>query len=99
MEGSLQNYINFAIIAIVSGLLNYFISGILVKKKLWLAFLIPGATLVIGGLFVLLILADANANGWEVIIVILSSFFTSVVFLSTLITSIIVFVRQKNRKI
>lgn len=99
MEANIQNYINFAIIAIVSGLLNYFISSMLAKKKLWLAFLIPIATLVIGGLLVLAILADASSDGWEVIIVILLGFFTGIVFVSTLITSIIVYVKQKQRKV
>lgn len=99
MDANIQTYINFAIIGIVSGLLNYFISGMLVKKKLWLAFLIPIVTLVIGGLLMLAILGDASSNGWEVIIVILFGFLTGIVFVSTLITSIIVYVKQKQRKV
>lgn len=95
MEDNLQLYLNIFFIFLASGLINFWLSGVFVKKNKWLVLIIPGIVLVISLVFLLLGITANDDTGWAALGYLLISGFTLFVFIGTLISSIVCFFRHK----
>lgn len=95
MYDSLETYLSVVFIFILSGLINYWLSGVLSKKNKWLVFIIPGIVLSISIAFLILGITANDDTGWAALGYLLISGFTLFVFIGTLISSIILFFRHK----
>ncbi|WP_264229295.1 hypothetical protein [Acholeplasma laidlawii] len=95
MDDNLQLYLNMIFIFLASGLINFWLSGVLSKKNKWLVFIIPGIVLSISIAFLILGITANDDTGWAALGHLLISGFTLLVFISTLISSIILFFRHK----
>lgn len=95
MDNNLQLYLNIFFIFLASGLINFWLSGVLSKKNKWLVFIIPGIVLSISVAFLILGITANDDSGWAALGYLLISGFTLFVFIGTLISSIIRFFRHK----
>lgn len=95
MYDNLETYLSVVFIFILSGLINYWLSGVFVKKNKWLVLIIPGIVLVISLVFLILGITANDDTGWAALGYLLISGFTLFVFIGTLISSIILFFRHK----
>lgn len=95
MYDSLETYLSVVFIFLVSGLINFWLSGVLSKKNKWLVFIIPGIVLSISVAFLILGITANDDTGWAALGYLLISGFTLFVFIGTLISSIILFFRHK----
>lgn len=95
MDDNLQLYLNMFFIFLASGLINFWLSGVLSKKNKWLVFIIPGIVLAISVTFLVLGITANDDTGWAALGYLLISGFTLFVFIGTLISSIILFFRHK----
>jgi len=88
-------YINIGIIIVVSGFVNYYLSRWISKSNKWLVFIIPGVLFLISlGLLFIGLTMDQGVGFGALGIIILFAF-TMVVFISTFVSSLIVFMRHK----
>lgn len=95
MDDNLQLYLNMFFIFLASGLINFWLSGVISKKNKWLVFIIPGIVLAISVAFLILGITANDDTGWAALGYLLISGFTLFVFIGTLISSIILFFRHK----
>ncbi|WP_196369486.1 hypothetical protein [Acholeplasma laidlawii] len=95
MDDNLQLYLNMIFIFLASGLINYWVSGVLSKKNKWLVFIIPGIVLSISSAFLILGITANDDTGWAALGYLLIFGFTLLIFIGTLTSSIICFIRHK----
>lgn len=98
MNDNFQMYVNIAITLIVSGFINYFISSWLSKKRKWFAFIVPSIILVISLSFLIVaIVTDDAGDGWIALGWIIFFIIGLIIFVGTMISSIVVFLKHKDK--
>jgi hypothetical protein len=82
-----------AIAAVISGVISYFISFLLMKIHRLLIFLIPG---ILGILSILLLIMGLMAEDWSILGIYILFSFALIGFVGTLVASLILWFRTKK---
>lgn len=95
MDDNLQLYLNLFFIFSASGLVNFWLSGVLSRRNKWLVFVIPGIVLIISLAFLILGITTNDNSGWAALGYLLIFGFTLLIFIGTLVSSVILLLRHK----